>query len=56
MENLHSAAFRETLGRSLYAADFMVGRIGTEMLMEYVNNMYTGDNMALVGVGKFFRD
>ncbi|XP_038068355.1 cytochrome b-c1 complex subunit 2, mitochondrial-like [Patiria miniata] len=51
LENLHAAAFRTTLGRSLYAPEYMVGKIGSEMLLEYVNNMYTAENMALVGVG-----
>ncbi|XP_033631111.1 cytochrome b-c1 complex subunit 2, mitochondrial-like [Asterias rubens] len=51
LENLHSAAFRDTLGRSLYAPEYMVEKISTEMLMDWVNNMYTAENMALVGVG-----
>ena len=52
LENLHAAAFRDTLGRSLYAPEYMVDRIGSEMLLDYVNKMYTAENMALVGMGK----
>ncbi|XP_022089418.1 cytochrome b-c1 complex subunit 2, mitochondrial-like [Acanthaster planci] len=51
LENLHAAAFRDTVGRSLYAPEYMVDKIGTEMLLDYVNNMYTAENTALVGIG-----
>ncbi len=53
MEDIHSAAFRDTLGRSIYAPEYMVGKYNTEMLLEYVQQHYTAENMALVGVGKF---
>ena len=52
MENLHAGAFRDTLGRSLYAPDYMVGAYNAELLLEYVQQHYTAGNMALVGLGK----
>ncbi|XP_072029462.1 cytochrome b-c1 complex subunit 2, mitochondrial-like [Amphiura filiformis] len=51
MDDVHSAAFRETLGRSAYAPEYMIGNHSTDMLLEYVQQHYTAGNMALVGVG-----
>ncbi|XP_046361721.2 cytochrome b-c1 complex subunit 2, mitochondrial-like isoform X2 [Haliotis rufescens] len=50
-ELLHQAAFRNTLGRSVYAPQFMVGKYSPEQLLHYVKNYFTGERMALVGAG-----
>ncbi|XP_067670729.1 cytochrome b-c1 complex subunit 2, mitochondrial-like [Haliotis asinina] len=50
-ELLHQAAFRNTLGRSVYAPEFMVGKYSPEQLLHYIKNYYTGERMALVGAG-----
>ena len=52
MEDIHSTSLRNTLGSSLYAPDYMIGKYNPEMLMEFVRAHYTAQNMALVGVGK----
>ncbi|XP_041473467.1 cytochrome b-c1 complex subunit 2, mitochondrial-like [Lytechinus variegatus] len=51
MEQLHSAAYRDTLGRSIYAPQYMVGKHTTQMLKDYVSSRYTAENMAIVGIG-----
>ncbi|GFO38181.1 mitochondrial-processing peptidase subunit alpha [Plakobranchus ocellatus] len=51
VELLHSAAFRNTLGRSLYAPDFMVGKYHSEQVAQYVKTYFSAGRMALVGVG-----
>ena len=48
---LHQAAFRDTLGRSLYAPEYMLGKYTTEQLMHYIKNNYTTGRLALVGIG-----
>ncbi|XP_046581871.1 cytochrome b-c1 complex subunit 2, mitochondrial-like [Haliotis rubra] len=50
-ELLHQAAFRNTLGRSVYAPEFMVGKYSPEQLLHYIKNYYTGERMALIGAG-----
>lgn len=50
-ELLHEAAFRTTLGISVCAPQHMIGHYTPEMLEEYVQNFYTVDRMAIVGVG-----
>nr|XP_032831963.1 cytochrome b-c1 complex subunit 2, mitochondrial [Petromyzon marinus] len=51
MENLHAAAFKNTLANSLYCPDFMIGAFSQDMLHDYVQHHYTSARMALVGVG-----
>ncbi|XP_071504867.1 cytochrome b-c1 complex subunit 2, mitochondrial-like isoform X1 [Diadema antillarum] len=51
MEQLHGAAYRDTLGRSIYAPEYMVDCFTTGMLTDYVKSRFTADNMALVGIG-----
>ncbi|XP_064626076.1 cytochrome b-c1 complex subunit 2, mitochondrial-like [Lineus longissimus] len=51
IELLHESAFRDTLGRSLYAPEFMVGHYDVDQIADYVNNHYTAGRMALVGIG-----
>ncbi|XP_789891.4 cytochrome b-c1 complex subunit 2, mitochondrial [Strongylocentrotus purpuratus] len=51
MEQLHSAAYRDTLGQSIYAPEYMVGKHSTQMLKDFATSRFTADNMALVGVG-----
>ncbi|CAI9726289.1 cytochrome b-c1 complex subunit 2, mitochondrial-like isoform X1 [Octopus vulgaris] len=50
-ELLHYAAFRSTLGNSIYASDSMIGRFSPEILHQYVADHYTADRMAVVGIG-----
>lgn len=51
VEALHQAAYRTGLGNSLYMAEHAVGRFSGEMLHSFVNNFFTSDNMAVVGIG-----
>uniref|UniRef100_A0A0B6Z630 Peptidase M16 N-terminal domain-containing protein n=1 Tax=Arion vulgaris TaxID=1028688 RepID=A0A0B6Z630_9EUPU len=51
MELLHAASFRETLGRSLYAPDFMIGKYTPEQLLHYVKTYFSAGRIALCGVG-----
>ncbi|KAL8558419.1 hypothetical protein ACOMHN_064766 [Nucella lapillus] len=48
---MHQAAFRDTLGRSLYAPEFMVGRYSPEQLLHFMKAYYSTGRLALVGVG-----
>lgn len=48
---LHKAAFRDTLGRSLYAPEFMVGKYTSEQLLHYMKTYMSAGRLALVGVG-----
>jgi len=48
---LHTAAFRTTLGRSLYAPEFMLGKYSTEQLLHYMKTYFSTGRVALVGVG-----
>eukprot|EP00916_Digyalum_oweni_P017939 GHVL01029766.1.p1 GENE.GHVL01029766.1~~GHVL01029766.1.p1 ORF type:complete len:456 (-),score=47.43 GHVL01029766.1:467-1834(-) len=48
---LHQAAFRDTLGRSLYAPDFMLGKYSTEQLLHFMKTYFSTGRLALVGVG-----
>ncbi|XP_014789963.1 cytochrome b-c1 complex subunit 2, mitochondrial isoform X2 [Octopus bimaculoides] len=50
-ELLHYAAFRNTLGNSIYASDSMIGKFSSELLHQYVADHYTADRMAVVGIG-----
>ncbi|KAK3586086.1 hypothetical protein CHS0354_033208 [Potamilus streckersoni] len=51
MELVHEAAFRDTLGQSLYAPAFKIGKYNPEQLMSFVHNQYTAGRIAVVGVG-----
>jgi ubiquinol-cytochrome c reductase core subunit 2 len=50
-ELLHAASFRETLGRSLYAPEFMVGKFNPDQLLHYVHTFFSAGRIALCGVG-----
>ncbi|XP_059178404.1 cytochrome b-c1 complex subunit 2, mitochondrial-like [Physella acuta] len=50
-EALHAAAFRTTLGRSLYAPEFAVGKFTPDQVTNYVKTFFTSGRLALVGVG-----
>jgi len=51
IELLHSAAFRNSLGRSLYCPDFMVGGFSNLQLQDYCEKNLSSGRLALVGVG-----
>lgn len=51
MELLHAAAFRETLGRSLYMPDYVPGKFTVDKLGAYVAEHFVAGRLALVGVG-----
>ena len=53
MENLHTAAYRDTLGRSLYTPEFMISKFNPQILNDYVKSRFTAENMALVGIGQY---
>jgi ubiquinol-cytochrome c reductase core subunit 2 len=51
IELLHQAAFRTTIGRPLYAPEFMLGNYEPEMLKNYAEAHYKPERMAIVGFG-----
>ncbi|BFZ03870.1 hypothetical protein BsWGS_06908 [Bradybaena similaris] len=51
IELLHAAAFRDTLGRSLYAPEFMIGKYSPDQLLHYVKTYFSSGRIALCGVG-----
>ncbi|KAH0631919.1 hypothetical protein JD844_019822, partial [Phrynosoma platyrhinos] len=51
LENLHAAAYRNALANSLYCPDYMIGKITSEQLHQFVQNNFTSARMALVGLG-----
>ncbi|XP_064616899.1 cytochrome b-c1 complex subunit 2, mitochondrial-like [Liolophura sinensis] len=51
IELLHEAAFKRSLGCSLYAPSFMIGKYTSEQLQSYVSQFFTCDRLAVVGVG-----
>uniref|UniRef100_A0A8C8RBP6 Cytochrome b-c1 complex subunit 2, mitochondrial n=1 Tax=Pelusios castaneus TaxID=367368 RepID=A0A8C8RBP6_9SAUR len=51
LENLHAAAYRNALANSLYCPDYMIGKITSEQLHQFVENNFTSARMALVGLG-----
>ncbi|XP_030068285.1 cytochrome b-c1 complex subunit 2, mitochondrial [Microcaecilia unicolor] len=51
LENLHAAAYRNTLANSIYSPDFMIGKFTPEQLHQFVQNNFTSPRMALVGLG-----
>ncbi|CAH1277368.1 cytochrome b-c1 complex subunit 2, mitochondrial-like [Branchiostoma lanceolatum] len=50
-EMVHAAAYRDSLGNSLYAPEVMVGKHTPGMLTEFMQQCYTSQSMALVGLG-----
>ncbi|ESP04063.1 hypothetical protein LOTGIDRAFT_156673 [Lottia gigantea] len=51
LDSLHLAAYRNTLGRSLYMPDYMIGNFSSEQINEYTYKHYSPDNMAVIGIG-----
>uniref|UniRef100_A0A4W4G2S1 Ubiquinol-cytochrome c reductase core protein 2b n=1 Tax=Electrophorus electricus TaxID=8005 RepID=A0A4W4G2S1_ELEEL len=51
IENLHAAAYKNTLSNSLYCPDYMVGKITPDKMHTFVQNNFTSGRMALVGLG-----
>lgn len=51
LEAVHQAAYRDTLGRSLYMPEFKIGSFSPDMLKSFVSEHYTSGNLALVGLG-----
>ncbi|XP_066496631.1 cytochrome b-c1 complex subunit 2, mitochondrial isoform X2 [Tiliqua scincoides] len=51
LENLHTAAYKNALANSLYCPDYMVGKITSEQLHQFVQSNFTSARMALVGLG-----
>ena len=51
LEMLHEAAYRNTLGRSLYAPEHLISSYSSEQLMGFLQRFYTQGKMALVGTG-----
>lgn len=50
-EDVHAAAYRQTLGRSIYCPEYMIGKYNSKMLSDYWNMYCTVGRMALVGLG-----
>ena len=51
VELLHQAAFRDTLGQSLFCDPARLDDITLEQVMGYMKNCYSGSNIGVVGVG-----
>lgn len=51
LENLHAAAYKNVLANSLYCPDYMVGKITSEQLHQFVQSNFTSSRMAMVGLG-----
>ncbi|CAC5409591.1 QCR2 [Mytilus coruscus] len=51
MEMIHEAAYRDTLGRSLYSPFYHVNKFQPDQLKGFHSKMFTNDRMALVGLG-----
>ncbi|XP_065826787.1 cytochrome b-c1 complex subunit 2, mitochondrial-like [Oscarella lobularis] len=51
VEDLHKAAFRSTLGNSLYCLPHVVGRINPDQLRSHVSSHFHPDRMVLAGIG-----
>uniref|UniRef100_A0A8D0GJI7 Ubiquinol-cytochrome c reductase core protein 2 n=1 Tax=Sphenodon punctatus TaxID=8508 RepID=A0A8D0GJI7_SPHPU len=51
LENLHAAAYRNALANPLYCPDYMIGKLTSEQLHQFVQNNFTSARMALVGLG-----
>lgn len=51
IENLHDAAYKNTLANPLYCPDYRVGKVTSEQLHYFIQNHFTSARMALVGLG-----
>ena len=51
IELLHEAAFRDTLGNSLYCPETNIPHMNISQLTEFMNLHYSAENIALVGIG-----
>ncbi|XP_066432383.1 cytochrome b-c1 complex subunit 2, mitochondrial [Eleutherodactylus coqui] len=51
LENLHAAAYRNTLANSLFCPDFRIGKVSPDELHQFVHNHFRSSRMALVGLG-----
>ncbi|ESN98311.1 hypothetical protein HELRODRAFT_185865 [Helobdella robusta] len=51
IEHLHRAAYRDTLGQSLYISRDKIGSITECQLQEFVSSHYVSHNAAVVGIG-----
>ena len=51
MEMVHEAAFKDTLGRSLFAPAHFIPKFNQESLLSFHNQHFSPDRMALVGLG-----
>jgi len=51
VELLHEAAFRDTLGRSLFIPDYNIGKFSNLDLQDYCERNFSSGRVALVGVG-----
>ncbi|XP_055994824.1 cytochrome b-c1 complex subunit 2, mitochondrial [Sorex fumeus] len=51
IENLHAAAYKNTLANSLYCPDYRIGKVTSEELHFFVQNHFTSARMALIGLG-----
>ncbi|MEJ1273892.1 von Willebrand factor A domain containing 3A [Cricetulus griseus] len=52
IENLHDAAYKNTLANPLYCPDYRVGKVTSEQLHYFIQNHFTSARMALVGLGE----
>jgi len=48
---LHKAAYRTGLGNSLYTAKHNAGKISSETMQHFVNQLFTSSRCAVVGAG-----
>ncbi|XP_013068515.2 cytochrome b-c1 complex subunit 2, mitochondrial-like isoform X1 [Biomphalaria glabrata] len=51
VEALHAAAFRNTLGNSLYSPEFQLGKFTSEQVAQYLKTYFSAGRLALIGVG-----
>ena len=51
MDALHKAAYRDTLGNTLYMSPHRVGQFTPDLLKEFVGQHFVTANMAVVGLG-----
>lgn len=51
IEDVHAAAYRTTLGRSLYSPEDMVGKHKHNVMLGFWNEFCTTNRMAIVGIG-----
>ncbi len=51
MEALHSGAYRDTLGNSLYMPEHKIGSHSPDMMSQFMSNYYKPSNMAICATG-----